>query len=104
MSGSRRQLRGHPPSHSNLPSHRRRLVAATALAIVLLGMTLLARASAHADPLTPDSPLYSPSAPLVDENPNVTASYQGTLTEDYSAAGVGRPSRSPHVACDAQLG
>lgn len=41
--------------------------------------------AAAAEPLSPSSPLYSPSAPLVDENPYVTAEYSGTLTQESSA-------------------
>jgi hypothetical protein len=46
----------------------------------LCGLVVLASAAA-AEPLAPTSPLYSPSAPLVDENPYVTAEYSGTLSQ-----------------------
>jgi hypothetical protein len=45
---------------------------------------LVAPAAAHAEPLSPESPLYNPSAPIVDENPNVSAEYSGTITQEYS--------------------
>ncbi len=38
-------------------------------------------AGAVAEPLSPTDPLYSPSAPLLDENPYVSAEYSGTLTQ-----------------------
>jgi hypothetical protein len=44
-------------------------------------LLLLAATRAGAEPLSPTDPLYSPSAPLVDENPYVSAEYSGTLTQ-----------------------
>ncbi len=41
-----------------------------------------------AEPLSPTDPLYSPSAPLVDENPYVSAEYSGTLTQASSITTV----------------
>jgi len=40
---------------------------------------------AAGEPLSPGSPLYSPSAPLTDENPYVTAEYSGTLKQESTA-------------------
>jgi hypothetical protein len=51
-------------------------------------VALLTAASASAEPLSPTDPLYSPSAPLVDENPYVSAEYSGTLTQHSSLTSV----------------
>jgi hypothetical protein len=50
------------------------LVAGGCLALVLASL-------ACAAPLSPSSPLYNPGAPLLDENPEVTADYKGKIIE-----------------------
>ncbi len=60
----------------------RRVAIAAAIACVL---AMLATAAGSAEPLPPTSPLYSSSAPLVDENPYVSAEYSGTLTQKLVA-------------------
>lgn len=54
---------------------------ATGVFITLWALMLWGVPGALAEPLSPSSPLYSPSAPLLDENPDVTADYKGTITE-----------------------
>lgn len=75
--------------NSSRPTERsRRTVRATlAAALALVAMAGLAAASS-AEPLSPTDPLYSPSAPLVDENPYVSAEYSGTLTQVSSITTV----------------
>ncbi len=58
----------------------------------LIGCTMFAAAlaalfggSALAAPLPESSPLYSPSAPIVDENPEVSAEFKGTITQESTA-------------------
>ncbi len=65
--------RGSGPSRGTAP-------AVLAAVLALLALVALPRA-ALAEPLSPTDPLYSPSAPLVDENPYVSAEYSGTLTQ-----------------------
>jgi hypothetical protein len=48
--------------------------AGSCLALVLASL-------AGAAPLSPSSPLYNPGAPLLDENPEVTADYKGKIVE-----------------------
>jgi hypothetical protein len=69
---------------------RRQRTGVALLATVLLA--LAAAAGAAAEPLSPTDPLYSPSAPLVDENPYVSAEYSGTLTQTAASSTV--PTRS----------
>jgi hypothetical protein len=46
----------------------------------LSSLTLLIYSRADATPLPKSSPLYNPAAPLLDENPEITAQYKGTIT------------------------
>ena len=75
--------------NSSRPTERsRRTVRATlTAALVLVAMAALPAASL-AESLSPTDPLYSSSAPLVDENPYVSAEYSGTLTQASSITTV----------------
>ena len=76
--------RGTGPSHRTVP-----VVLAAGLALLALAAFPTASLAA---PLSPTDPLYSPSAPLVDENPYVSAEYSGTLTQTAASSTV--PTRS----------
>ncbi len=56
------------------------LVAAALLATVTCGISA---ARAGAAPLPTTSPLYNAAAPIVDENPEVSAEYSGSMTEVF---------------------
>jgi hypothetical protein len=60
-----------------------------ACALAATALTLLSVAAAAAAPLPESSPLYSPSAPLVDENGEVSAEYSGTATELFEYPSIG---------------
>ena len=66
----------------------RRTVRATLAAVLALVAMAALPAASPAEPLSPTDPLYSPSAPLVDENPYVSAEYSGTLTQASSITTV----------------
>ncbi len=81
---SETSCRGTGPSRRTVP-------AVLAAVLALLALAALPTASL-AEPLSPTDPLYSPSAPLVDENPYVSAEYSGTLTQTAASSTV--PTRS----------
>jgi hypothetical protein len=58
-------------------------------ALAAFALLLFAAAPAFAEPLTPTSPLYSPSAQLVDENGEVTAEYSGTISQESGSESPG---------------
>ena len=66
----------------------RRTVRSTLAAVLALVAMAALPAASPAEPLSPTDPLYSPSAPLVDENPYVSAEYSGTLTQASSITTV----------------
>jgi hypothetical protein len=62
---------------------------ASACGLAVCALLLFAAQSASAEPLSPTSPLYSPSAQLVDENGEVTAEYSGTITQESGSESPG---------------
>jgi hypothetical protein len=74
-----------PVSHNFKLMHLGRLRAKAALASCCLSLSACAALyfsdTASAAPLSPSSPLYNPGAPIVDENPDVSAEYSGKMTE-----------------------
>jgi hypothetical protein len=60
-----------------------------ACALAATALAALSVAVAAAAPLPESSPLYSPGAPLVDENGEVSAEYSGTATELFEYPSVG---------------
>lgn len=74
-----------PVSHNFKLMHLGRPRARTALAGCCLSLSACASVcfsdTAPAAPLSPSSPLYNPGAPIVDENPDVSAEYSGKMTE-----------------------
>ncbi len=76
--------------------------AVPAMLAAVLALSALPAAS-PAEPLSPTSPLYSPSAPLVDENPYVSAEYSGTLTQTSVTSTVPTQSVSANLSWNTKV-
>jgi hypothetical protein len=90
MNGSTAYAEGFQATHCIAGQLSRARMPLLLLCLLLGSCLALAVASvARAAPIPPGDPRYLPSAPLYDENPEVSAEYSGTITQELNLASGG---------------